>query len=621
MADYRQQSENPRKQLARIFNTTVSDKEVGSWLITEDFFSSDVSAPLRPDSAAVRGRTLRAVAWQLIEDHNRQFIKGSTKSVCANEKCAQWTKLRQWHLMALLYSWDDNAGLQRPKSIKELYNIGKRAKAERKRVRNPAGKRRTPDESLFDDPFVGQGYSERTYGSAKAAVFDALYEHLCDPDDPIIRRALRALAGTPPALVAVRQEITLPASSSSLDVASPSQTSASPLENLDPAPAYSGDVPAILYIDETTIPGRDATTLPRTFRPPRFMRQWRLWLQVIGAIAVLFACLITTGAPPFVSTLTWRSAELSGWLIARQGIAREPPILAVVSLRSGDWRALWPPQSVIDGQTQVTQFLPGTNSVTAPAFTARGNQIAFVARDNNQVAAIYKATLVIGSDGWPTIAGTGPQRLVECNCGAVTWTPSGQWLLYNSPGGLMAVANDGTRTRTITTNGRDGWPACSPDGHYLAYQRDQHGIVVIPTMDCLPDAHSSEQMRFLNGYTPAWNPSWSPDGRSLSFVSNAAGHSAVYVVPFTSFADHLQYLVRDSAQVISNFGCGNPVWAQRIASVGISVPPAVVFGCDRPTSDEHHGTLGVSSGLSIPRWSSSLSEGIMNRDSLCWIPA
>ncbi|HEY7340375.1 MAG TPA: hypothetical protein VH591_05810 [Ktedonobacterales bacterium] len=618
MADHRQQAENPRRQLARIFNTTLSDQEVGSWLITEDLFASDLSAPLRPDSAAERGHALRAVAWRLIEDHNRQFRKSSKKAACANEKCAQCAKPRQWHLMALLYSWDDDAGLQRPKSIKELYTIGKRAKAERKRVGNPAGLRRRPDEPLFDDPFVRQGYSERTYGNAKAAVLDALYAHLTDPDDPIVLRALRELAKTPPEPVADRQEIRLP--TTPLDVAPPGQTSAPPAARLDPAPAYSHDIPAPLYTDETTLPGRDATTQSRTFRPPRFMRQWRLWVRVVAVIAVLLACLITTGTPPFVSTLTWSGAGLSGWLIARQGIAREPPILVVVSLRSGAWRALWPPQNVVDGQSQVTQFLQGTNSITAPAFTARGNQIAFVAKDSNQVASIYMATLVIGADGWPTFAGLGPQRLMECKCGAMTWTPSGQWLLYNSPGGLMAVARDGSRTRTITNDGRDGWPACSPDGRYLAYQRDQHGIVAIPTTDCLPDAHSSGQMRFLNGYTPAWNPSWSPDGRSLSFVSNAAGHSAVYVVPFIGFADHLQYLVRDTAQAVSGFGCGNPIWAQRIASVGINAPPAIVFACDRPTSDDHHGTLGASSGLTVPRWSSSLSEGIMNRDSLCWIP-
>ncbi len=624
VAGVRAETKDPREQLNRLFNITITDQEVGTWLITDDLFASEFATQRRPGDPATCGRIIREAVWRLIEAHNQEYLKRPAKATCTYETCAARADLQQWHVLALLFSWEPDQGITKLATIDELCDLSDLAATWHGRQRRElpgqsARKRGGPPGPQYDDLVLRQGLRKTWFKKAKRQALDGLYAHLCDPDDPIITSVLRERTDPPLAYVAT--------GAPTWEVMTSTTIPNAPVdEPLTDAPhLFPGDIPPPFPWDSTLPPGGGSDsatpTLPGTTRLPWLPVSWRRWLSIVVAFAILFACVSIPGTPPFVSTLTWKGAGLSGWVIARQGIAREPPIFAVVSLQSGDWRALWPPQNVIDGETSISQPLPGTNSLTAPVFTAVGNRIAYIAKDSNQVAAIYETTLVIDKDGWPAFAGTGPRMLAECSCGTLAWTPGGQWLIYNSPGGLMAVTNDGAHTRSLTTNGRDGWPACSPDGRYLAYQRDQHGIVAIPTTDCLPDARASQQMRFLNGYTPAWNPSWSPDGQTLSFVSNAAGHSAVYVVPFIGFVDHLQVLARDTAQKLSGFGCANAVWAQRSGYAGIAGSPAIVFGCDQPTPTDHHGTLGASSGPSWPRWSASLSEGIVNRDSLCWIPA
>lgn len=659
MADLHSRDDDPREQLKRLFAASVSDRQVGSWRITDEFFASDFARARRPESAAERGRAIRTAVWRFIESHDARFVKQPATAKCSSEKCRECARLRQWHVLALLYSWNEATGIQRSHDIRELIHIGQDAAAQRtngaKPSRDGARPRGRSGHPLYDDPVIQLGWSESTYKIAKRAALDALYTHLTDPDDPVVLKVLRALPGPTPtpepeppahdpalapppapsqrvrmAQIAVAEPpapprmptlpndpITLPSvTREGYHIAIPS---AKPMS--DPISATQTGVPppAPPGIVTPTLPGDDAITLPRPSRNTGMRLSWQRWVAVAVVIAVLVTCLNITSAPPFTGVLTWGGANLSGWLVARQSIAREQRILAVINLRTGAWRSIWPPAGVADGQSPADQPLLGTDSPTAPAFMPTGRRLAFIAKDSQQVAAIFVATLAIGADGWPEIAGANPRMLLECDCSSLAWSPSGQWLIFNSPSGLMAVDSDGKNSRSLTANGHDAFPACSPDGRYLAYQREGGSIVALPTRDCLPDASTAGRMRYLNGYSTAWNPSWSPDSQMLSFVSNVAGRSTVYVTPLANLTDHPLLLVRDTAQPVSASGCGNPVWAAR--GGGAETPTAIVFGCDQPTPDDHHGTLGASSGLSWPRWTASLSEGIANRDSLCWIPA
>lgn len=652
------------KQIARLFNTSTSDRRVGESPFASDFFSEyGPGAQYQSESAAERGRILREAAWRLIESHNKKYHPNQETAVCSYEKCAKCSNLSQWHFMTLRFAWDRDQGMQKPNTVNQLRDMRNRVAdpkgiVQRERLQQPPSKRKQRAGSPADDPVIQR--SRDWQQRARNSVLNALCAHLCDPEDPVVLKMLKELqdplsepparqthsrASIPPApLPAPMPEPTSSEAPAGSLAGSPADVPNLPLvapppdapeRDYPPLPSWT-ESPRLTESDWPTLPDRQAEMHVSITLPDWIERHWRRAFSISAAVTVLLACLLQAGIPAASTTLTWSAAGLSGWLVARQSVSRVPRILSVMNLHTGAWRPLWPPlpngegqsfdpngppppPSSDEGQGVDPHKLAGTNSPTSPSFTPAGHRLAFIANDSNQVAAIFVATLVVGSDGWPTFTTGGPQLLMECSCSTLTWTPSGQWLIYNSPDGMRAVSANGKDSRAIT-NGHDSFPACSPDGRYLAYQRERGGIVALPTHDCLPDGSATQRMRFLSGYSPAWNPSWSPDSKALGFVSNVTGRTAVYVVPFVNLTDHLKLLVRDTAQIINDAGCGNPVWAQRVAHSGIQVSPALVYGCDLPTPSDHHGTLGANSGLTWPQWTTSLSEDIVNRDSLCWIP-
>jgi hypothetical protein len=180
----------------------------------------------------------------------------------------------------------------------------------------------------------------------------------------------------------------------------------------------------------------------------------------------------------------------------------------------------------------------------------------------------------------------------------------------------MALSVNTLARRQITQTANDGWPACSPDGKWLAYQQAKMNIVVVPGVNCFPDQNAAGATRYLERYNYSWRPSWSANGQLLSFVSDRSGQSAIYVIPFNQLAQHPQFDDPALATAISAGGCTDPVWAQRAAPA----EAAIVYACDAPTSDDHHGTLVETAGSTHPGWEALLHEGILVRDSLCWIP-
>jgi dipeptidyl aminopeptidase/acylaminoacyl peptidase len=108
---------------------------------------------------------------------------------------------------------------------------------------------------------------------------------------------------------------------------------------------------------------------------------------------------------------------------------------------------------------------------------------------------------------------------------------------------VWAVAVDGGAPRLI---GEGDEPAIAPDSRRVAFINN-HRIWVAP----LDGSKAAEQAFFARG--SSGSPRWSPDGRSLAFVSNRDDHSFIGI--FTDAATPLRYLSATTSRDI------DPVWS------------------------------------------------------------
>ncbi len=70
------------------------------------------------------------------------------------------------------------------------------------------------------------------------------------------------------------------------------------------------------------------------------------------------------------------------------------------------------------------------------------------------------------------------------------------------------------------------FPACSPDGRWIAFTSDRHGKNDIYVMD----AHGGLVKRLTHGPGSNQAPSWSPDGKRLAFASNRDKNYEIYAM-------------------------------------------------------------------------------------------
>ncbi|HTY09557.1 MAG TPA: protein kinase [Bacteroidota bacterium] len=113
------------------------------------------------------------------------------------------------------------------------------------------------------------------------------------------------------------------------------------------------------------------------------------------------------------------------------------------------------------------------------------------------------------------------------------WSPDGKRIIFASEKGttwkLFSKPWDGSGKEELLSEDVDtdpnSWESISPDGKAVAYGKNGD-IWVLP----LTDAKKPEQ--YIASPATETDPSFSPDGRWISYMSNESGQNELYVVPY-----------------------------------------------------------------------------------------
>jgi eukaryotic-like serine/threonine-protein kinase len=131
---------------------------------------------------------------------------------------------------------------------------------------------------------------------------------------------------------------------------------------------------------------------------------------------------------------------------------------------------------------------------------------------------------------WVKELDRGPQAKLEGTGASPTWSPDGRFIAFSSPQGMMRGPVDGSALPTpyIPNAGplNTATLEWSRDGKWLVYARQNHDLVAVRT-DTDTTVHELLVTRWVER-----QPSLSPDGRWLAYISDETGRYEVYVRPF-----------------------------------------------------------------------------------------
>jgi Tol biopolymer transport system component len=129
-------------------------------------------------------------------------------------------------------------------------------------------------------------------------------------------------------------------------------------------------------------------------------------------------------------------------------------------------------------------------------------------------------------------AGDGLQQVTTGGYSSIApaFSPNGTRIAFARLGvGILTMNLDGTGLRRLTTNGRDSFPAWSPDGGHIAFIRPFKAEWRVHTM-----SSSGAAERRLPQAPPSGRPSWTPagllipSGGDLLRVDSTTGHVQKY---------------------------------------------------------------------------------------------
>src|SRR5436305_3786444 len=113
---------------------------------------------------------------------------------------------------------------------------------------------------------------------------------------------------------------------------------------------------------------------------------------------------------------------------------------------------------------------------------------------------------------------------------AASWSPDGQWLVYAMQGFLWRQRVEGSAAEQLTdSDGTDHQPDWSPDGRRIAFVRYDGRSMEVMLLDLAGGAVTA----LTSGGAVNVEPRWSPDGARLAWISTAgSGHFLLHVARF-----------------------------------------------------------------------------------------
>jgi hypothetical protein len=296
---------------------------------------------------------------------------------------------------------------------------------------------------------------------------------------------------------------------------------------------------------------------------------------VLATVVLLFASyLVLTFSPfalhgPSLASLAQFDGAIEGYLIAVEKRGNQD-VLVALDPRTGLTHQLAPQSpALIEGDSSLTSS--EYDSLIAPAYSPTRRMLAYIAISAGGATSIWVAPLQTPANSVPRVDMAQSRRLLaKCGpaCKTLAWSPSGKWLIVEGSSGLMAIATDSGDESIITQGAHDAWPACSPNGSLLVYQRSVESLgylVAAPADDCIPTAEAVAHARLVGSAVVSWRPMWSLDGKLLAYVSATTGRHVFVLDALGLFAGPTDSTATPLRSV-SPAGCGDPVWVSEAQS-------------------------------------------------------
>lgn len=125
--------------------------------------------------------------------------------------------------------------------------------------------------------------------------------------------------------------------------------------------------------------------------------------------------------------------------------------------------------------------------------------------------------------------GTNPIQITQMRGEACGFTPDGKWLYfrnYSVEKGLVKVPIDGGEEIPLYDRSKLNHPVCSPDGNLVAYFFLDKGFKI--GVINLADGSVVKTMEYGDGKSMALELAWSPDSKTLNFITDSDGTSRLW---------------------------------------------------------------------------------------------